>query len=132
MLLDPEDVGAGHVVRFRKAAPDRVVRSRKKAHPHVIEVEDFVEAQSLACGWWILCWKEAGEGTEADQACLPASGTREMWLLRSSDGGHAARSEDLSPLCTSDDGARFARAEGPPDERLPARGCGYGAFQQVD
>ncbi|MET9630780.1 recombinase family protein [Lentzea sp. NPDC006480] len=47
MLLDPEDVGAGHVVRFRKAAPDRVVRSRKKAHPHVVEVEDFVQAQLL-------------------------------------------------------------------------------------
>ncbi|MFC3898558.1 recombinase family protein [Lentzea rhizosphaerae] len=47
VLLDPDDVGAGHVVRFRKAAPDRVVRSRKKAHPHVVEVEEFVQAQLL-------------------------------------------------------------------------------------
>jgi DNA invertase Pin-like site-specific DNA recombinase len=47
MLLDPDDVGAGHVVRFRKASPDRVVRSRTKAHPQIISVEEFVQAQLL-------------------------------------------------------------------------------------
>src|SRR5205807_2677769 len=31
-LLDPDDVAAGHVTRFRRSSPDRVVRSRKQAH----------------------------------------------------------------------------------------------------
>ncbi len=43
----PDDVAAGHVVRFRKASPDRVVRSRKPAHPKIVEIEDFTEAQVL-------------------------------------------------------------------------------------
>ena len=47
MLLDPDDVGAGHVVRFRRAQPDKVVRSRKPAHPVIIDVEQFTQAQLL-------------------------------------------------------------------------------------
>ncbi|GAB2984428.1 recombinase family protein [Amycolatopsis acidiphila] len=46
-LFDPDDVSAGHVVRFRRAAPDRVVRSRIPAHPEIISVEDFTQAQLL-------------------------------------------------------------------------------------
>ncbi|CAM3409195.1 recombinase family protein [Kibdelosporangium persicum] len=46
-LLDPEDVGAGHVTRFRRAAPDRIVRSRKPAHPEIVSVETFTAAQLL-------------------------------------------------------------------------------------
>ncbi|WP_092781835.1 recombinase family protein [Actinokineospora terrae] len=45
MLLDPDDVSAGHVVRFRRAAADKVVRSREQAHPVIIPVELFTEAQ---------------------------------------------------------------------------------------
>ncbi|HEY0690955.1 MAG TPA: recombinase family protein [Kribbella sp.] len=45
MLLDPDDVAAGHVVRFRRANPDRVVRSRQPAHPAIVSVEDFTQAQ---------------------------------------------------------------------------------------
>ncbi|WP_104479801.1 recombinase zinc beta ribbon domain-containing protein [Actinokineospora auranticolor] len=45
MLLDPDDVSAGHVVRFRRAAPDKVVRSREPAHPEIIPVELSTEAQ---------------------------------------------------------------------------------------
>jgi hypothetical protein len=47
MLLDPDDVAAGHVVRFRRAAPDRVVRSRRPAHPAIVSVETFTRAQVL-------------------------------------------------------------------------------------
>lgn len=46
-LLDPEDVAAGHVVRFRRSSPERVVRSRKQAHPEIISVADFTKAQLL-------------------------------------------------------------------------------------
>ncbi|WP_026361393.1 recombinase family protein [Amycolatopsis nigrescens] len=47
MLLDPDDVAAGHVTRFRRAGSDRIVRSRKPAHPAIVSVEDFTEVQIL-------------------------------------------------------------------------------------
>lgn len=46
-LLDPEDVSARHVVRFRRSEPDRIVRSRRPAHPAIISVEEFTQAQLL-------------------------------------------------------------------------------------
>ncbi|WP_260189104.1 recombinase family protein [Actinophytocola gossypii] len=46
-LVDPDDVAAGHVVRFRRSTPDRVVRSRKPSHPKTISVDDFTQAQLL-------------------------------------------------------------------------------------
>ncbi len=46
-LLDPDDVAAGHVVRFRKSGADRVVRSRQPAHPAIVTVEEFTQAQLL-------------------------------------------------------------------------------------
>jgi hypothetical protein len=55
VLVDPDDVAAGHVVRFRRAEPNRIVRSRSQAHPAVVTVEVFTQAQLLrrskgACG----------------------------------------------------------------------------------
>lgn len=44
-LLDPDDVAAGHVVRFRRSTPDRVVRSRKPAHPAIVDVQTFIDVQ---------------------------------------------------------------------------------------
>lgn len=44
VLLDPEDLSAGHAVRFRRSEPDRIVRSRKPAHPAIVSVETFTEA----------------------------------------------------------------------------------------
>ncbi|HYQ63701.1 recombinase family protein [Actinophytocola sp.] len=46
-LLDPDDVAAGHVVRFRRSTPDRIVRSRRPAHPEIVSVEDFTRVQLL-------------------------------------------------------------------------------------
>jgi hypothetical protein len=46
-LLDPDDVAAGHVVRFRKSTPDRIVRSRRPAHPEIVSVEEFTQVQLL-------------------------------------------------------------------------------------
>lgn len=45
VLLDPEDVDAGHVVRFRRSSPDRIVRSRRPAHPEIVSVETFTQSQ---------------------------------------------------------------------------------------
>ncbi|NUT49851.1 MAG: recombinase family protein [Saccharothrix sp.] len=47
MLLDPDDVAAGNVTRFRRSSPDRIVRSRRPAHPEIVSVETFTEAQLL-------------------------------------------------------------------------------------
>jgi DNA invertase Pin-like site-specific DNA recombinase len=45
VLLDPDDVAAGHVVRFRKSPKERIVRSRTPAHPAIVTVKEFTEAQ---------------------------------------------------------------------------------------
>jgi DNA invertase Pin-like site-specific DNA recombinase len=47
MLLDPDDVAAGHVTRFRRSSPDRIVRSRTQAHPEIVTVEEFTQAQLI-------------------------------------------------------------------------------------
>jgi Recombinase len=47
MLLDPDDVAAGHVTRFRCAPADRIVRSRLPAQPAIVSVETFTAAQLL-------------------------------------------------------------------------------------
>ena len=44
-LLDPEDVAAGHVVRFRRSAQSKIVRSREPAHPAIISVDVFTRVQ---------------------------------------------------------------------------------------
>ncbi|WP_084175715.1 recombinase family protein [Actinokineospora spheciospongiae] len=46
-LLDPDDVAAGNVTRFRRSTPDRIVRSRTQAHPEIVSVETFTEAQLI-------------------------------------------------------------------------------------
>ncbi|WP_114755922.1 recombinase family protein [Nocardia pseudobrasiliensis] len=44
-LVDPDDVAAGHIVRFRRSSPDRIIRSRRPAHPSIVSVATFTEAQ---------------------------------------------------------------------------------------
>ncbi|TCC33229.1 recombinase family protein [Kribbella speibonae] len=44
-LLDPDDVAAGYVVRFRRSPQAKIVRSREPAHPAIISVETFTAAQ---------------------------------------------------------------------------------------
>ncbi|WP_199234862.1 recombinase family protein [Kribbella sp. VKM Ac-2568] len=44
-LLNPDDVAAGHVVRFRRSAQSKVVRSREPAHPAIVSIEDFTRVQ---------------------------------------------------------------------------------------
>ncbi|MGH3897179.1 MAG: recombinase family protein, partial [Pseudonocardiaceae bacterium] len=46
-LFNPDDIAAGHVVRFRRSSTDRVVRSRQPAHPAIVSVETFTQAQLL-------------------------------------------------------------------------------------
>ena len=44
-LLDPEDVAAGYVVKFRRSPQAKIVRSRQPAHPAIVSVETFTAAQ---------------------------------------------------------------------------------------
>jgi Recombinase len=44
-LLDPDDVAAGHIVRFRRSAQSKIVRSREPAHPALVSVEVFTRVQ---------------------------------------------------------------------------------------
>ncbi|WP_327635121.1 recombinase family protein [Kribbella sp. NBC_00482] len=44
-LLDPEDVAAGYVVKFRRSPQAKIVRSRQPAHPAIVPVETFTAAQ---------------------------------------------------------------------------------------
>jgi DNA invertase Pin-like site-specific DNA recombinase len=46
-LLNPDDIAAGHVVRFRRSSTDRVVRSRQAAHPAIVSIDTFTQAQLL-------------------------------------------------------------------------------------
>jgi len=46
-LFDPDNVGAGHVIRFRRSSPDCIVRSRRPAHAAIVSVDDFVSVQLL-------------------------------------------------------------------------------------
>ncbi|WP_328663150.1 recombinase family protein [Nocardia salmonicida] len=47
VLVDPDDVAAGHIVRFKRSPAHRVVRSRRPAHPAIISVETFTQATLL-------------------------------------------------------------------------------------
>ncbi|MFF2084066.1 recombinase family protein [Nocardia sp. NPDC058176] len=47
VLLDPDDVAAGHVIRFKRSPAERIIRSRRPAHPAIISVETFTEATLL-------------------------------------------------------------------------------------
>ncbi|HZS22596.1 MAG TPA: recombinase family protein, partial [Pseudonocardiaceae bacterium] len=49
-LLDPDDVSAGHVVRFKRSQRETVVRSRRPAHPAIVSVDTFTQVQILRRG----------------------------------------------------------------------------------
>ncbi|GAA0947217.1 hypothetical protein GCM10009554_43890 [Kribbella koreensis] len=44
-MLDPEDVAAGYIARFRRPPLAKIVRSREPAHPAIVSVETFTAAQ---------------------------------------------------------------------------------------
>ncbi|WP_179830746.1 recombinase family protein [Nocardia amikacinitolerans] len=44
-LLDPDDVAAGHITRLRRSPNHRIIRSKKPAHPAIVTVETFTQAQ---------------------------------------------------------------------------------------
>lgn len=75
-LLNPDDVAAGNVTRFRRAEPDRIVRSRHPAHPAIISVEEFTQAQLLRRS------KAAGGLRSARKAERSGRPTKHTYLFR--------------------------------------------------
>jgi hypothetical protein len=45
-LMDPDNVSEGHVVRFRRASSERIVRSRRPAHPAIVSVAQFTRSST--------------------------------------------------------------------------------------
>ncbi|MFI7530345.1 recombinase family protein [Nocardia salmonicida] len=43
-LRDPDDAAAGRVVKFKRSPPQRIIRSRRPAHPAIVSVETFTQA----------------------------------------------------------------------------------------
>jgi|SRR5882757_4787757 len=89
MLLNPDDVAAGQVVRFRRANAERVVRSRQPAHPAIVSVEEFTQAQLLrrsrAAGGRGPSWSGFGL-RELDRTCCV-----DWSIARSAVGGCRVR-----------------------------------------
>ncbi|MGI5219481.1 recombinase family protein [Nocardia sp. CA-290969] len=46
-LIDPDDVAAGYAIRFVRATADRVIRSKRPAHPAIVSVATFTEAHLI-------------------------------------------------------------------------------------
>jgi hypothetical protein len=122
MLLDPDDVAAGHVTRFRRAAPDRIVRSREPAHPTIISVEDFTEVQLLRrsrASGGLPARRKLERGPKATKwvyAFRPSS----LWTLLEENGRNAAGYADLLPLCCANACAGFAGLGRASEERVSA------------
>ncbi|WP_121007216.1 recombinase family protein [Saccharothrix australiensis] len=76
MLLDPDDVAAGNVIRFRRASADRVVRSRRPAHPEIVSVEEFTQAQLLRKSKYAGGLRTARKTERAERA------TKQTYLFR--------------------------------------------------
>lgn len=63
-------------MRFHRAAPEKVVRSRKPAHPAIISVEDFTQAQLKRRGkssGGLRTARKTGAGWAGDEAHLSVS-----------------------------------------------------------
>jgi hypothetical protein len=87
--VNPNDVSAGHVVRFRRAEPDRVVRSRRPAHPAIVSVEVFTQAQLMrrSSGRRYARHCQAGSGAKHRSTHLPVERAGAVRDLPAEDAG---------------------------------------------
>jgi hypothetical protein len=103
-LLNPDDVSAGHVVRFRRAAPEGIVRSRRQAHPEIVSVEAFTQAQlmrrSRAAGG--MRDRQAGSGADCWQIHLPVERVGALRGVPAEDAGRGNPEGDLLPVHRAD------------------------------
>ena len=65
-LLDPDDVAAGHVVRYTRSPASKIVRSREPAHPAIVSVEDFTRVQLEGSA---VRSKHVGAGSGDEDSC---------------------------------------------------------------
>lgn len=126
VLLDPEDVSAGHVVRFRRSAPDRVVRSRRPAHPEIVSVETFTEVQLLrrsrAAGG-LSSRRKLERGPKPTKRAYPLRGRVRCGYCSRRMEGTPRASRTYYRCAARTMGARFTRVERASHERVSAGGC---------
>ena len=108
MLLDPDDVAAGNVTRFRRASPDRIVRSRMPAHPAIVLRGDV-------------------------HRCATAAPHQECWGTGDGPQERAGQAAGAAYLCAARVGAvrgvpaRGGGRDGAQARVLPVRGANAGA-----
>ncbi|WP_231647998.1 recombinase family protein [Saccharothrix sp. NRRL B-16348] len=134
MLLDPDDVAAGYVIRFRRASADRIVRSRKPAHPAIVSVEEFTQAHLLRKS------KSAGGLKTARKTERAERPTKRPYLfrgivrcnrLRSEDGSQSTGARRVLPVSGSDARARITCARHTSAHGLPPRRRSPGSGERV-
>ncbi|MFG1795742.1 recombinase family protein [Nocardia sp. NPDC049149] len=123
-LIDPDDVAAGYAIRFVQATADRIIRSRRPAHPQIVSVEQFTEAHLIRRG-------RAGI-TNRDHAKLERTRTLipRPYLLRRhircdacnrKNASRTSQPERLLPLPCKNSHTRQRCADRSPNDRKPAR-----------
>ena len=90
-LLDPDDVAAGHVTRFRRAAPTGwcalggcALRDRGRGHLHSGAV-----VPPIPGGGWARGSSSVGAGAGTGETAVPVAWVRPVRVLPAQDGGHA-------------------------------------------
>ena len=123
-LLDPDDVAAGQVTRFRRADPGKVVSSRRPAHPAIVSVETFTEARMMrrarAAGG-LQARRKLDRGQRASASFCPLRGRGSVWPLRPAHGRHVARAAHLLPVRRAEHRPRLSGPRHATEDRLPAR-----------
>lgn len=131
ILMDPDNVSEGHVVRFRRASSERIVRSRRPAHPAIVSVAQFTEVQLLrrsrAAGG-LDSRRKLERGAKGNEMAVRPERHGALRIVRSPDGGNTSpfeeRIADVLQMRGSKHRSRFRGAVESSEERLSRReGC---------
>lgn len=122
-LIDPDDVAAGHVIRFRRSNPDRIVRSRQSAHPAIVTVEEFVEVQYYGNHGRQVGWLRAEnwKGDPKRPNGHTAERTGALRILLPPDGRNTTQVPHLLPVRGTQPGARLTGPARAPEDTCRKR-----------
>ena len=133
-LFDPDDVAAGHVTRFRRADPAKIVRSGRPAHPACVgsRVHRGADGAPDSSSGRAGGSAQARTRAQVDIAVLRLARSGAMRLLHAADGGGTAREPRLLPVRGPQHRARGAGTGYAPEERVPAGERRRRPHQRVD
>lgn len=123
-LLNPDDVAAGHVVRFRRSNPARIVRSRQPAHPAIVSVEAFTQTPVETPLKRVRGTADRPEDRTQwayYQAGVSVPGSYPMRDLQPENGGQSSGARNVLPVSSPHVGPWLASPGAPPTSGLPAR-----------